>query len=207
MFLVPFFCTHLVKLKYLQIFFRTIDKALQEIAEDNFCTTVFVQQVGQCTYQRKHRRKSCHVLCTGKCRSKGSGSSVPSWNSNFQSQFVAWFVTYQEIPINSVNTWFKFLYQVCKDAVDKDVIGGPGVVVKIDESHFCTVKQGQGRNRGKPQNWIFVSDSFTMQAAEKIIYNYPFLPVEIKLIIKLLIKKIVMKKQLQITTLVMQIHN
>ena len=53
---------------------------------------------------------------------------------------------------------------------------------EIDVSHFCTVKQGQGRNRGKPQNWIFVSDSFTMQAAEKIIYNYPILPVEIKLI-------------------------
>ena len=29
---------------------------------------------------------------------------------------------------------------------------------------------------------FFVSDSFTRQAAEKIIYNYPILPVEIKLI-------------------------
>ena len=25
---------------------------------------------------------------------------------------------------------------------------------EIDVSHFCTVKQGQGRNRGKSQNWI-----------------------------------------------------
>ena len=27
-------------------------------------------------------------------------------------------------------------------------------MVEIDESHFFTVKQGQGRNRDKPQNWI-----------------------------------------------------
>ena len=44
---------------------------------------------------------------------------------------------------------------MCEDAVDHDIIGGPGIVVEIDESHFCTVKQGQGRNRRKPQNWIF----------------------------------------------------
>ena len=27
--------------------------------------------------------------------------------------------------------------------------------MEIDESHFCTVKQGQGRNRKKSSNWIF----------------------------------------------------
>ena len=27
-------------------------------------------------------------------------------------------------------------------------------MVEIDESHFFTVKQGHGRNRDKPQNWI-----------------------------------------------------
>lgn len=28
-------------------------------------------------------------------------------------------------------------------------------MVEIGESHFCTIKQGQGRNKEKPSNWIF----------------------------------------------------
>ena len=45
--------------------------------------------------------------------------------------------------------------QVCEDAVEKDIIGGPGGVLEIDESHFCTVKQEQGRKKEKSSNCIF----------------------------------------------------
>ena len=51
------------------------------------------------------------------------------------------------ISVNSVNTWFKFLCQVCKDTVDKDVIGGPGVVVKLMSWIFAQLSKDKVETR------------------------------------------------------------
>ena len=44
---------------------------------------------------------------------------------------------------------------MCEDAVDGDVIGGPGVIVEIDETHMVTAKHHSGRNLVRQQSWIF----------------------------------------------------